>query len=138
MPTPALPPLLQPHSSHLPKLPLPHLPEVRCLQVQWLAWAATLHLRHLCLEPTLLRLPPALLLLPSQVVRLTLQHARCPPHLPRPRRSMTPAAISWLPYAWVSSRAHLSVLSTKTFNVISLLPRRHPAEESAGAARAAG
>lgn len=120
MPTPALLPLPQPHSSHLPKLPLPHLPEVRCLQGQWLAWAATLHLRHLYLEPMLLRLPPALLPLPSQVARLTLQHARCPPHLPRPRRSTTLAAISWLPYVWVSRRTLLCPYRGSTAKPLTL------------------
>lgn len=69
MPTLALLPHLQPHSSHLPKLPLPHLLEVRCLRDRWLASAATLHLRQLYLGPMLLlRLPPALRLLPSQPV----------------------------------------------------------------------
>lgn len=85
MPTLALLPHLQPHSSHLPKLPLPHLLEVQCLRGQWLASAAMLHLRQLYLEPMLLRLPLALHLLPSQPVPPTLQHARC-----RPLRPLSP------------------------------------------------
>lgn len=102
MPTPALLPHPQPRSSHLPKLPSPPLPEVRCLRAQWLASPATLHLCQLSQEPTLPHLPPAPHLLPSQPAPPTLQRARCrPPRPPRPRWSTMLAAISWLPFAWV-------------------------------------
>lgn len=109
MPTPALLPHPQPRSSHLPKLPSPPLPEVRCLRAQWLASSATLHLCQLSLEPMLPRLPPAPRLLRSQPAPPTLQRARCrPPRPPRPRWSTMLAAISWLPFVWVRICARLS------------------------------
>lgn len=121
MPTLVPLPHLQPLSSLLPKLPSPHLLEVRCLLGQWPALVATLRLHHLYLEPMQPHLPPVLHLLPFQLVPPTSQPTRCPPlHPLRPQWSTMPAVICWLLYVWVRAAVCVCVLIvTCHFNIMS-------------------
>lgn len=123
MPTLVPLPHLQPLSSLLPKPPLPHLLEVRCLLGQWVL-VATLRLHHLYLEPMQLHLPPVLHLLPFQLVPPTSQPTRCPPlHPLRQQWSMMPAVIYWLLYVWVRAVMCVSIKMCHCTEYVSVLFR---------------